>query len=188
MFPVAITKCLYDDYWDSANKKPKIANAKNIEGFDLPQTVGEPYFFKVTSSLHTCGCESGQWSSLDTDSNSTSTIRDLIVNRNSADIAVGGKIWIQPGTKTTLYSDVNNCSSAGNKSCEYVTVPIVQDISTHSYNSIVAYACMRILSATGGSEKYITMQMSNDGDKCQAKGSGGGGTYYGELVPPRLAL
>ena len=188
VFPVAITKCLYDDYWDGANKKPKIANAKNIEGFDLPQTVGEPYLFKVTSSLHTCGCEAGQWSSLDTDSNSTTTIRGLISNGNSTDIPVGGKIWIQPGTKTALYSDVNNCSAAGNKSCEYVTVPIVQDISTHSYNSVIAYACMRILSATGGSEKYITMQMSNDADKCQAKGSGGGGTYYGELVPPRLAL
>jgi Flp pilus assembly protein TadG len=188
VFPVAITKCLYDDYCDSANKKPKIANAKNIEGFDLPQTVGEPYLFKVTSSLHTCGCEAGQWSSLDTDSNSTTTIRGLISNGNSTDIPVGGKIWIQPGTKTALYSDVNNCSAAGNKSCEYVTVPIVQDISTHSYNSVIAYACMRILSATGGSEKYITMQMSNDADKCQAKGSGGGGTYYGELVPPRLAL
>ncbi len=188
LFPVAITKCLYDDYWDNTNKKPKIANAKNIDGFDLPQTVGEPYIFKVTSSLHTCGCEAGQWSSLDTDSNSTSTIRDLIMNGNSTDIAVGEKIWIQPGTKTTLYSDVNNCSAAGNKSCEYVTVPIVQDISTHAHNTVIAYACMRILSATGGSGKYITMQMSNDADKCQAKGSGGGGTYYGELVPPRLAL
>jgi Flp pilus assembly protein TadG len=188
VFPVAITKCLYDDYWDSANKKPKIANAKNIEGFDLPQTVGEPFLFNVTSSVHTCGCESGQWSSLDTDSNSTTTIRGLISNGNSVDIPVGGKIWIQPGTKTSLYSDVNNCSAAGNKSCEYVTVPIVQDVSTHAHNTVIAYACMRILSATGGSQKYITMQMSNDADKCQSKGSGGGGTYYGELVPPRLAL
>jgi Flp pilus assembly protein TadG len=188
VFPVAITKCLYDDYWDTANKKPKTANAKNIQGFDLPQTVGEPFLFNVTSSVHTCGCESGQWSSLDTDSNSTITIRGLISNGNSVDIPVGGKIWIQPGTKTSLYSDVNNCSAAGNKSCEYVTVPIVQDISTHAHNTVIAYACMRILSATGGSGKYITMQMSNDADKCQAKGSGGGGTYYGELVPPRLAL
>ena len=188
LFPVAITQCLYDDYWDAINKKPKIANVKNISGLDLPQTIGQPYVFKVTSSLHTCDCEAGQWTSLDVDSNSTSTIRGLISAGNPTDIPVGGKIWIQPGTKTGLYSDIDNCSAAGNKSCEYVTVPVVKDISTHAYNSVVAFACMRILSATGGSEKYITMQMSADADKCQSKGSGGGGVYYGELVPPRLAL
>lgn len=188
LFPVAITQCLYDDYWDAINKKPKIANAKNISGLDLPQTIGQPYVFKVTSSLHTCDCEAGQWTSLDVDSNSTSTIRGLISAGNPTDIPVGGKIWIQPGTKTGLYSDVDNCSAAGNKSCEYVTVPVVKDINSHAHNSVIAFACMRILSASGGSEKYITMQMSADADKCQSKGSGGGGVYYGELVPPRLAL
>jgi len=188
LFPVAIKKCLYDAYWDTTNQKPKIAAAQNVPGFDLPQTVGEPYIFKVTSSYHTNGCEAGQWTSLEKDSNSTPTILDILNNGNSADLAVGENIWIQTGTKTTLYSDVNNCSSAGNRKCEYANVPIVQDVSTHSYTPIVAYTCIRIVSAIGGSEKYITMQMSNNADKCQAKGSGGGGTYYGELVPPRLAL
>ena len=188
LFPVAIKKCLYDAYWDTTNQKPKIAAAQNVPGFDLPQTVGEPYIFKVTSSYHTNGCEAGQWTSLEKDSNSTPTILDILNNGNSADLAVGENIWIQTGTKTTLYSDVNNCSSAGNRKCEYVNVPIVQDVSTHSHTPIVAYTCIRIVSATGGSEKYINMQMSNNADKCQSKGSGGGGTYYGELVPPRLAL
>lgn len=188
LFPVAIKKCLYDAYWDTANQKPKIADAKNIPGFDLQQTIGQPYVFKVTSSYHTNGCEAGQWTSLDTDSDSTPTILDILNNGNSTDIAVGTNIWIQTGTKTTLYSDVNNCSAAGNKVCEYVSVPIVQDVSTHSYTPIIAYTCMRIVNAVGGSQKYIVMQMSANADKCQAKGSGGGGGYYGALVPPRLAL
>ena len=118
----------------------------------------------------------------------TPTIIDILNNGNSTDLGVGANIWIQTGTKTTLYSDVNNCSSAGNRKCEYANVPIVQEVSTHSFTPIVAYTCIRIVSAIGGSEKYITMQMSNDADKCQAKGSGGGGTNYGALVPPRLAL
>jgi len=188
LFPVAIKKCLYDAYWDTVNQKPKIAAATNVPGFDLPQTVGEPYVFKVTSSYHTNGCEAGQWTSLEKDSNSTPTILDILNNGNSADIAVGANIWIQTGTKTTLYADVDNCSSSGNRKCEYVNVPIVQDVSTHVHTPIVAYTCIRIVSATGGSQKYITMQMSANADKCQSKGSGGGGTYYGQLVPPRLAL
>ena len=188
LFPVAIKKCLYDAYWDTTNQKPKIAEAQNVPGFDLPQTVGEPYVFKVTSSYHTNGCEAGQWTSLEKDSNSTPTILDILNNGNSTDLGVGANIWIQTGTKTTLYSDVNNCSSAGNRKCEYANVPIVQEVSTHSFTPIVAYTCIRIVSAIGGSEKYITMQMSNDADKCQAKGSGGGGTNYGALIPPRLAL
>lgn len=188
LFPVAIKKCLYDAYWDTANRKPKIATATNIPGFDLPQTIGEPYVFKVTSSYHTNGCEAGQWTSLDTDSSSTPTILSILSNGNSTDIAVGTNIWIQTGTKTTLYSDVNNCSAAGNKNCEYVNVPIVQDVSTHAHVPVIAYTCMRIVSAVGGSQKYITMQMSANADKCQSKGSGGGGVYYGQLVPPRLAL
>jgi hypothetical protein len=126
------------------------------------------------------------------DCNSTSTalrIPELLQSsRTTAALGVGANIWIQTGTKTTLYSDVNNCSSAGNRKCEYANVPIVQEVSTHSFTPIVAYTCIRIVSAIGGSEKYITMQMSNDADKCQAKGSGGGGTNYGALVPPRLAL
>ena len=188
LFPVAIKQCLYDAYWDTANQKPKIANAVNVPGFDLQQTIGEPYVFKVTSYYQTNGCEAGQWTSLDKDSSSTPTILDILANGNSTDLMVGSKIWIQTGTKATLYADVNNCSAAGNKQCEYVNVPIVQDVSTHSHMPIVAYTCMRIVNAVGGSQKYITMQMSANADKCQSKGAGGGGVYYGELVPPRLAL
>ncbi len=47
---------------------------------------------------------------------------------------------------------------------------------------------MSIVNAVGGSQKYVTMQMSANADKCQSKGAGGGGVYYGELLPPQLAL
>lgn len=82
LFPVAIKQCLYDAYWDTANQKPKIADAINIPGFDLQQTIGEPYVFKVTSSYHTNGCEAGQWTSSDKDRDSTPTILDILANGN----------------------------------------------------------------------------------------------------------
>ena len=41
---------------------------------------------------------------------------------------------------------------------QYVTVPVVQDISTHAYNPVVAFACLHILSAAGGSDKSILVR------------------------------
>ncbi len=191
LFPVAITKCMYDNYWNSTTGAPYTATSTNPSGFDLPQTIGQPYVFKVTSSYHAGPCEAGQWTSLDIDSNNVPTIRNLISNGNSAGVLIdgstNGSVWIQPGTKTTLYSSVDACSAEGTKSCEYVTVPVVQDISTHAYNAVVAFACLHILSATGGSGKYIVVQMSNNPDYCQASNSGGIGPAYGSLTPPRLA-
>ncbi len=187
LFPVAITKCLFDNYWDAANKTPKVATSTNPPGFDLPQTVGKPYVFKITSSYHAGVCESGQWTSLDIDSNNVPTIRDIITNGNSGPIAVGDDIWIQPGSKTALYADVDACSYSGNKSCEYVMVPVVEDIDTHAHNTVVGLACMRIISAAGGSDKSIVAHLTSDGDKCQAKNAGGVGPGYGMLLPARLA-
>ncbi len=186
LFPVAITKCLFDNYWDTTSKSPKVATAVNPPGFDLPQTIGKPYIFKITSSYHAGVCESGQWTSLEIDSNNVPTIRNIITNGNSAPIAVGDNIWIQPGSKTALYSDVNDCSYSGNKSCEYVTVPVVEDIDTHAHNPVVGLACMRIISAAGGSDKSIIAHLTSDGDKCQAQNASGVGPGYGMLLPARL--
>jgi|LauGreDrversion4_2_1035121.scaffolds.fasta_scaffold60061_2 hypothetical protein len=187
LFPIAITKCLYDNYWDVTTRQPKKATSNApLPNTTWAQTAGRPYYFRVTSSYHAGSCESGQWSSLDIDSNNVPTIRNLIANGNSAAVSVGGQVWIQPGTKTTLYSDVDACSAAGNKSCEYVMVPVVQDISTHARSTVIGLACLHILSATGGSGKYIEVQMSADADKCQAKNSSGSGPAYGMYQPPRL--
>jgi Flp pilus assembly protein TadG len=187
LFPLVVTKCLYDSYWNAATSQPKKATSNApLPNTTWPQTPGQPYYFRMTSSYHAGPCESGQWSSLDIDSNNVPTIRNLIFDGNSTSISIGGKVWIQPGTKTTLYSDVNACSAAGNKACEYVMVPVVEDISTHAYTPVVGMACLHILSATGGSGKYILAQMSADADKCQAKGSSGSGPNFGMYQPPRL--
>ncbi|WP_231748557.1 pilus assembly protein TadG-related protein [Burkholderia latens] len=199
MFPVALTKCMYDQYWDSTNGKPKTATATTPPGPGQPnQTVGKPYTFYVTSSYHAGPCEAGQWTTFDTTANDVPTVRNLISNGNPDPASIGSPsgvcstadatcTYIQPGTKTTLYTSVNDCSAAGNKTCEYVLVPIVQDLTTTSYERILAFACVHIDGASGGSSKYIQMEMTNNPDKCQASGAGGVGPYYGALTPARLA-
>ena len=75
------------------------------------------------------------------------TIRDLIANGNPDPIEIGDMIWIEPGTKTALYSDV----PVG----EDVLLPIVTDISTHAKNAIVGFGPFHITASVGGSGKYI---------------------------------
>lgn len=175
LFPVVITKCMYDNYWDPATQQP---------------TLNTP--FKMTSSYHTGPCEAGQWSGLSTEVNDTNSLRDLIGGGNSVPIGVGDEVWISPGTKTALYDNpsqpsVRGCSAAGDKSCEYVTVAVVNEISTHAWQPVLALACMRILDAVGGSEKYILAEMVPAGNsRCQFSGTDGVGPSYGVTQPPRL--
>ncbi|WP_223502737.1 TadG family pilus assembly protein [Pseudomonas sp. BF-R-24] len=174
LLPMVMTKCMYDNFWDSSSNpnQPKIDPA-----------TGKPYVFKIGSDYHYGPCESGQWTSFTQDKDDVPTIRDLITEGNPTPLSIGTNTWIQPGTKNTLFSSVNDCSAAGDKSCEYVTIPIVVNVSTHSSVPIVAFACLHIDSAVGGSGKYIQVEMST---KCPPLNSSGIGPAYGAITPPRL--
>ena len=186
VFPLAIAQCMYDRYWDTTTGQPKLATAITVPGFDLPQTVGEAYRFKITSRYKAGGCESGQWSSLTLNSNDAATLRTLMDQGNTSSIPVGGSVWIQTGSMTTLYGELNACSAAGNRKCEYVMLPVVANISASALATVLGFACVRLLSATGGSDKYAVAQMSADTQKCRALNSGGVGPNFGIILPPRL--
>lgn len=174
LFPMALTQCLFDNYWDSATGKPK----------NDPVT-GLPYVFRIGSAYHYGPCASGQWTSFQLDANSTPVIRDLIDNGNEQTIEIGDTTWLQPGTKNTLFDYVNDCSAAGDKKCEYETVPVISTnvVDVHARAPLSAFACVHVLDAVGGSAKYVTVQMSNG---CKAEG-GGNGHYYGTTLPPKLS-
>lgn len=174
LFPMVLTKCLFDNYWDAAAGRPKNDPVTN-----------QPYIFRIGSNYHYGPCESGQWTSFQLDDNNTPTIRGLIDEGNAQSIEIGDTTWLQPGTKTSLFDYVNDCSAAGTGKCEYETVPIITSnvVDVHARMPVGAFACVRILGAVGGSDKYITVQMSNG---CLAEG-GGSGQYYGTTLPPKLA-
>lgn len=175
LFPIAIAECMYTNYWNSNATPPGPKN---------DPATGKPYVFKIGSDYHYPPCSSGEWTSFATDSNNVPTIRDLISNGNPGGLGIGDDIWIETGTKNTIFKSVDDCSAAGDKSCEYVTVPVVKNIDTHAQNPIVAFACIHIDLAVGGSQKYIQVEMSS---KCQTSNSGGVGPAYGAYTPPRLA-
>jgi Flp pilus assembly protein TadG len=116
----------------------------------------------------------GQWTSFLADANDVPTIRDLMNNGNPSSLKVGDNIWIEPGTKTTLYGD------AATKIGQDVMVPIVDtDFSTHAYTPIIGFATFHIDDAAGGSSKYIRGHfVKNTNTQATA-----GGPIFGTFVP-----
>ncbi|WP_080421396.1 pilus assembly protein TadG-related protein [Burkholderia ubonensis] len=191
LFPVAITKCMFDNYWDSTNNKPKTATSTSPlpnQDPSLKQTVGQPYTFWVTSSYHAGPCEAGQWTTFANADNNVPDVNALIPNGYSGTVGINQPpgTYIVPGTKTTLYGSVDACSAEGDRSCEYVLVPVVQDLTAKTFQTVLAFACLHIDKAVGGSGKYIQVEMSNNPDNCRASGASGVGPGYGAITPPRL--
>ncbi|BCF95162.1 TadG family pilus assembly protein [Paraburkholderia largidicola] len=188
LFPVAISKCLYDNYWNASTNSPKLAtSAAPISGQTVNQTPNTPYAFQISSSYQANGCEAGQWTTLTSQQNDVPFVRGLIAGQNTDSLGIGSQpgTYIQPGEKNTLFTSIDNCSANGDHSCEYETVPVVNSVGT-GYQPVVAFACVRVLKADNGSKPYILVQMSNQPDKCQALNSGGVGPNYGSITPPRL--
>lgn len=173
VFPLAISQCLYDQYWD------RLASPA---GPRLDPLTGQPIVFRIGSSYHYGSCDTGQWSSLQTGSNSASQVRDMIRDGSPLALAINDPIWVQSGTETTLYQAVHSCSEAGNRKCAQVVIPVVQSLVPASLTRIQAFACLRLLDANPGG-KYVLAQMSTS---CTPPQGGGIGPDLGVLLPPRL--
>lgn len=180
VFPMAVTGCLYSTYWNANTGQPNI-----------DPSTGQPYVFDSADPYpNSSSCYAGQWTSFLTDANDATTINNLISNGNPSSLSDGTNIWIEPGTKASLYQTVNACSAAGNGTCQWEIVPVVASVTTHATQAVVGFACVEILSASWtGSTKYIRFQMAANADRCEAGGgggSGGTGVGYGAYLPPRI--
>lgn len=173
IFPLTMAQCMYDTYWDRSVYPPR------------PRTdpaTGKPWVFQIGSGYHYGACSSGEWTSLLNDANDVGTIRQLITQGNPVTLEVGQSIWIEPGSKSALYQTVQNCSAAGDHSCEYVVVPTVTQTDNHALSPVTGFACLHILDANAG-QKYVLAEMSN---RCNSALAGGAGPNYGVLQPPSL--
>ena len=173
VFPMAVSRCLYTQYWNSTATPP---------GPRLDPATGQPYIFQMGSAYHYGGCDSAQWSSLQAGGNSASQVRDMIVSGNLQPLSVGEAIWVQSGTEATLYNAVRACSEAGNRTCALEVVPVLDTVMGGSTGRIQGFACLRLLDANNG-QKFVLAQMST---ACPAPTGGGIGSDYGVRLPPRL--
>lgn len=168
LFPMVIDRCVLDQYWNSETNEPTI-----------DPSTGKPYEFQIgNGQLYGGTCEAGQWTSFLINANDVPTVRGLIANGNPSPISIGDDIWIEPGVKTTIYSDVPTGMT--------IVVPVASQIDTHSYVPIVAFAAFYVDGSYGDSQKYIQGHFVG-GYRIPVQ-SWGVGPEYGAYVAPRLAL
>ncbi len=94
------------------------------------------------------------------------------------------------------YTTINNCSAAGNHSCEYSIVPVVESATSvpHGKQTIVGFACLHVLSAANGTiNATLSMGCVSNSSASVASSSSSSSssssaqTSYGVVSPPRLA-
>ena len=175
LFPLVASQCVYDTYWNSK---------ATPQGPTLDPATGKPFELVLMAydDKPADPCKTFQWSSLLTDKNDVTTFNTLVKERNPIALSIGQKIWIEPGAKATLYDTVDTCSAANDKTCEYVTLPMVSTIAGHSDQPISSFACARIVDASKNN-KTITIQLST---QCPQPPSGGIGPDFGAISPPSL--
>lgn len=205
--PMALSSCLTTPaagFWDAATNGP-------VNGPD-----GLPQKFVVGSgaaSGNSCnGCSCGQWTTFENELNNVPSVRTLIENGNTAPLAVGDEVWIQPGTSATLYDDADSKFS-GKKLIFPIVEPVDAsegdvDLSKKGEAKIKSWGCVFVHDVIktqgtctyyGGSSTPLPGGNLNKGqDKtcmvvsfdtgCAMPGAAGGGTgpYQGVHVPPRL--
>lgn len=188
LFPFAITKCMYDAFWDSATSLPRNATTATLNG--VGQTIGTPWKFHLGSSPQTVPdgttCDGGRWTSFDENTTNRKDILGFITGGNTTQLAIGDNTYIHTsGVQNVSYGDVKDCSQAGNKACEYSLAPITKITNVKGPQPIYAFGCLHILNADQGSNPYIEVQMSN---VCPNPEGGGTGPDYGVHNPPKLAM
>jgi Flp pilus assembly protein TadG len=181
LVPIAINKCMFDMYWDSATGTPKLATSTDLNG--VPQVIGKPWVVRVGSAYHYPNCEAGQWTSFTQDFNDTPAVRDLINNGNPSPLQISDLIWIQPGTKSALYDDLAAKYPAPGADVTMLVIDKQCGCTAKIKLPIVAFAGFHIDEIDKGG-KFVQGHFIQG---ASTSGAGGIGPYYGTYSPPRLA-
>lgn len=183
LIPQAINKCMYDKFWNSATGTPVIYTGTPADPYGI-SIVGQPWEFRIGSAYHYDACQSGQWTTFNLDVNSQSAVGNLITNGNPVSLGIGDSTWIQPGTKTASYNDLNSQYPTPPGADVSVIVVNTADLTNKGEVPIVAFAGFHISDVQGGSGKYIQGHFIPN---FITPGSGGIGPFFGTYTPPRLA-
>lgn len=179
-FPVAMSQCMYQKFWNMSAQPPAPVND--------PKT-GQPYVFKIGSLYHYDNCDSGQWTALNFSGKGANTIDQILAHDQELFdppppmLSIGDTVFMDSGSKTSLYKAVEQCIKAKEYPCNTVVMPVLDQVVAGTNATITGFACLKILGANGGNQKFIEVQMSNT---CPPIPSGGVGPNYGVISPPSL--
>lgn len=132
---------------------------------------------RIGSDYHYPADDAGQWTSFDVDANDVTYIRDLIRNGNPNTVTNLDTIWIQPGTKNTIYNEVPLEID--------VALPVVldADFDTHARVPVHGFIGFRITGSKKGNSPYVEGYFTSF---LYIPQSGPVGPCYGAYTPPRL--
>ena len=179
-FPVAMSQCMYQKFWNMSAQPPAPVND--------PKT-GKPYVFKIGSLYHYDNCDSGQWTALNFSGKGANTIDQILAHDQELFdppppmLSIGDTVFMDSGSKTSLYKAVEQCIKAKEYPCNTVVMPVLDQVVAGTNATITGFACLKILGAVGGNQRFIEVQMSNT---CPPIPSGGVGPNYGVISPPSL--
>ncbi len=176
VFPLVVTECLYQQYWNAAASPP---------GPKLDPSTGLPYVLRIGADYTYQGCKAGSVSSLESDVSNLASLQALLTSRNASLLKYGSRVWLQPSFDESFFASIEACSGGGNGQCTQVVVPVVGNAEGHSQVAITAFACLNIQRASWGGENYIQVAMTRN---CIARNAGGAGINYGVLGSARLVL
>lgn len=182
LLPQAINKCMYDQFWDSTTGRPIIYTGSPPDPYGI-SVVGQPWEVRIGSAYHYGTCASGQWTTFTVVDNSQQAVAQLIANGNPTSLSIGDPTWIQPGTKTASYYDLQAKYPTPPGADVTMVVVDTTDLSTMQQAPIVAFAGFHIDDIKGGSDKYIQGHFI---PSSVTSGGSGIGPFYGTYIPPRL--
>ncbi|CBM10247.1 TadG family pilus assembly protein [Ralstonia solanacearum] len=169
LLPLVVSSCIYNASWDFTKSPP--APKKDSNGSPVIWSFGPGM-----SGGSSCGDQSLYTSFDDPQKANSAGMQDLFANHNPNPMSIGGNTYVldqADSVSKVLLPKINQCSAAGDKTCEYSTVTIVNKTDGSAGNQqIVSFACLHILSAhaDSGGNYYITAQLST---LCQNSYSGG---------------
>lgn len=187
VIPLVINECMYERFWDSATNTPVIYDGDPVDPYGI-SVIGQPWEVRIGSGYHYDTCAAGQWTSFKLDKNDANTTGDLIENGNPSSLAIGDEVWIQPGTQTASFKDLDNQFPTPPGADLTVLVVDTTDLTNKGEAEIVGFGGFRITDVKGGGgpneSKYIQGRFI---PSITTSGSSGIGPSYGTYTPPRLA-
>jgi Flp pilus assembly protein TadG len=166
IFPFAISSCLTNDIFQN-NK------------------FGSEYLIYLQDMYPSAsGCFSGQWTTFFDTAPDVPTLRKLLDGTTpSPTVKIGDKIYIQPGTETTLYKTVEDLYIG--KDVYLPVVDYVNKDDAKTYQTVVAFAVFHIEGVkTNGPDKQIYGYFKKP--YLTEPGSTPGGSQSNAITPPRL--
>jgi hypothetical protein len=184
LFPVAINKQVLPYLFNTSDGVPG-------SGLSAPFKIGSDYHYPDLSAEST-GQEivAGEWTSFFDVKNDTTTIRNLLYNRNPLPIRIAENIqcltdiWVQPGTKNALYADVADIMNTNGPDFTYF-LPVVQwnALETHDWNPVYCYVPIKLLNSIGKDLKYLEAKFVK---KARMPSDSAGGPCYGAFGSARM--